>query len=391
MPDDINPNEPQKSPPQEPPKTIVSAALKQAKLSDKQPPKKAPIRLPPINLIQTQKILSQLESAFSQKVLSYYVPSGIRINQTHPDIFLDQLRRIGFQENLTLIVVSDGGDSSASLRIASIIREYAKNLNIVVPSRCASAATVLALAADKIIMCSSGYLTAIDTSVVHGMNPKGANGEPVSVSVDQIKRIIKFLNDEGPSITDNHKEGSYRTLFRYIHPLTIGEIDRISSRTILVATKMMKMHPQTFENEEKINWIAQHLYNDYPEHGFPILYEEAKNIGLPVEKADNNITDYLKNLVNLYDTSTMNTKTHFSENFYHEDYFTTTIESVGLRSTYHGSYDNRLNSVTKRWQRENDLSRWVNIAPPRNPEEKIILQPLDYIPTDDHSDVIIQK
>ncbi len=169
-------NQPNKSP--EPPK----------KPDQEKDTRQQKIREPAIRLLETQEIIKRLESKFSGKVLCYYTPSGYNINQSHPDIFLEQLRRIGFQDQLTLVVVSNGGDSSASLRIASIIREYCRTLRIVVPSRCASAATVLALSADSILMCPSGYLTAIDTSLFHGLNPKDPNNEPVSISVDQIKR-----------------------------------------------------------------------------------------------------------------------------------------------------------------------------------------------------------
>lgn len=344
------------------------------------PNQRPPIRIPKIFIEGTQKILKEIEDSLSHRILCYYMSRRNSINQGHPDIFLEQLRQMGPQEKISLILVSDGGDSSASLRIATIVREYCKSLEVIIPSRCASAATVLALSADKITMCPSGYLTAIDSSLVHPLNPKGPDNLPTAISVDQIKRILKFLNEEGPAVTDNQKEGSYRTLFKYVNPVVIGEIDRLSSRTIMIATKMMKMHPLSFENEEKINWIAQHLYNDYPEHGFPITYQEAKEIGLPVEKADMKLTDALRSLVNLYDSYTTSAVTHFSEIFNHQEYFTVTVESVGLRTSFHGSYDRRLNSVTRRWQNENDASRWVNIIPPQGAGQKATLVPLGYRP-----------
>lgn len=342
-------------------------------------PVKVPIRMPKVNLLETQEIIGKLETLTQSKVICYYTPPGLFINQGHPDIFLEQLRKIGPQTKISLVLISDGGDSSASLRIATVLREYCQELQVIVPSRCASAATVLALAADKIIMCSSGYLTAIDTSLIHGMNPRGPDNVPVPVSVDQVKRIIKFLNEEGPAITEQHKEGSYRTLFKYIHPITIGEIDRISSRTILVANKMMKMHPGSFENDEKIDWIAQHLYNDYPEHGFPILFQEAKDIGLPVEKATMEMTDLLRNLVNYYDSTTNPAITYLSESFSHDNSFTNLVESLGTRTCFHMNRDRRLSPITRKWQTETDLSTWVNIVPPKNPGDKITIYPLEFL------------
>lgn len=345
----------------------------------KSPPVSPPVKIrePRINYFETQKILSTLETQLNSKVMCYYTPSLNEINQSHPDIFLEQLRKVGHQPTISLIVVSNGGDSSASFRIASIIREYCDKFQILIPSRCASAATVLSLSADQVIMCPSGYLTAIDTSLAHPLNPKGPDNQPVHVSVDQIKRILRFLNEEGPAISENQKEGSYRTLFKYLHPLVLGEIDRISSRTILIAGKMMKMHPGDFKGDSQIDWIAHHLYNDYPEHGFPILYEEAKDIGLPVQKADSALSSLLRDLVNYYDSTTTSAKTHFSETYYHVSGFTNLVESVGLRTSFRSSYDKRINPTTRAWQVENDLSRWVNISVSPSNAQKIDVLPLD--------------
>lgn len=312
--------------------------------------------------------------------MCFYTPKTFSINQGHPDIFLEQLREIGPQPKIFLILISDGGDSSASYRIATILREYTPQLTVVVPSRCASAATVLALSADKIVMCPSGYLTAIDTSLTHNLNPKGIDNHAVPISVDQIKRVLKFLDQEGPAVTDHQKEGSYRTLFRYVHPVVLGEIDRISSRTILIATKMMQMHPASFTNADQITWIANHLYNDYPEHGFPIMFEEAKSIGLPVEKADHNLGDLLRDLVNYYDATTTEAITHLNSAFYHKMAYTNLVESVNMRTIFRSDYDRRLNQLTKLWQTENELSQWVNIIAPQNPSDKIVIRPLDLPP-----------
>ncbi len=347
--------------------------------TDTQTEKVIPVksREPRVNFFETQAIISKLEKEFDSKVICFYTPKGMSINQGHPDIFLEQLREIGPQEKLHLVVVSDGGDSSASYRIATILREYTKNLSVVVPSRCASAATVLSLSADEIIMCPSGYLTAIDTKLNHELNPKGPDNRPVYVSVDQIKRVLRFLNEEGPAITENSKEGSYRTLFKYIHPVAIGEIDRISSRTILVATKMMKMHAQSFKDEAQINWIANHLYNDYPEHGFPIMFDEAKEIGLPVKKANLELGNLLRNLVNYYDSTTREETTHSSGSFFHKIAYTNMVESSGSRTVFRTDYDRRLNSITKVWQTENDRSQWINISFSASDPQKMSIRPLD--------------
>ena len=134
-------------------------------------------------------------------------------------------------------------------------------------------------------MSPAGFLTAIDSSVRHELNPKDKSGQPVFISVDQVNRVLNFLRKEiSAKSKDGVEEGPYRTLFRYLHPLAIAEIDRYSSGSELIAIKMMKMHKASFENEQKILQIAERLVSGYPAHTFPILYPEANQIGLPVER-----------------------------------------------------------------------------------------------------------
>jgi len=350
------------------PNQTTPMARPEPAIKNRPPPVK--IKLPNLNLKRSHDIISYLEEKLKTKVICYYTALESFIAQTHPDLFFDHLKEIGEQETISMVLISSGGESAASLRMATIIREYCKNLQIIVASRCASAATVLALSADKIIMSPAGYLTAIDSALTHPLNPKGNGNQPIAVSVDQVKRVLKFLREEGDVSDEKGKnEGPYRTLFRYLHPMALGEIDRYSSGSELIARKMMKMHPGSFKDDKEIERIAKHLVNDYPLHAFPILYDEAKEIGLPVEKADKELSNILWDLTKVCDSASKRTVTNFSPDFYHFEGFPVFIESANKRSTHRYSYNKRFNPVTKIWQIENDNTRWVNFKP--DPEGRV--------------------
>jgi len=337
------------------------------------------IRFPKVNWKETQTIIGSLEERLKSKVICYFTASNASMNEHHADFFLDHIRQMGEQEKISLVLVSYGGGITSPLRISGILRDSCKTLEVITPGRCASAATMLSLCADKIIMSPGGYLTAIDCSVSHELNPKepGSN-RPVAVSVDQVKRILKFLNDEGPAKDkEGAYEGAYRTLFKYLHPLAVAEIDRISSGSERIAIMMMKMHIKDFGSEEKVISIAKRLINDYPTHGFPILFDEAKEIGLPVEKADKGIANILWDLVKLYNSITLLQTTNLAPDFYHGEGFPVIIESKDLRTSYMETYNKRFNSVTKYWNYENDRSRWVNFKPGKSSEKSFDLFELD--------------
>lgn len=337
------------------------------------------IRFPKVNWKETQTIISSLEERFKSKVICYFTASNTHMNEYHADFFLDHIRKMGEQEKISLVLVSYGGGTTSPLRISGILRDSCKTLEIIIPGRCASAATILSLCADKIIMSPGGFLTAIDCSVTHELNPKEpGSSRPVSVSVDQVKRILKFLNDEGPvKDKDGINEGAYRTLFKYLHPLAVAEIDRTSSGSERIAIMMMKMHLKDFGSEEKVVSIAKRLNYDYPTHGFPILFNEAKEIGLPVEKADKETSNILWDLVKLYNSTTLLQTTSLAPDYYHGEGFPVIIESKDLRTSYMETYNKRFNPVNKLWNYENDQSRWVNFKPSKSSDKSFDLFELD--------------
>ena len=52
-------------------------------------------------------------------------------------------------ERLSLFVKSDGGSGQVSLRMVNLLRQFTKRLTVLAPLECASAATMLALGADR--------------------------------------------------------------------------------------------------------------------------------------------------------------------------------------------------------------------------------------------------
>lgn len=332
------------------------------------------------NFPKTQEVVAKLEQKLGGKIMCYFTPSKSSMLKNHADLFLDLLKDIPQQENLYLVMITNGGDPDAPLRIANIVREYCKNFYVIVPSNCASAGTILSLAANKILMTPSGYLTPIDVSLTTPMNPTGADNKPSRIGVDQIQRLVKMLDKEGQSETSDYKfEGSYRTLFKYIHPLAIASVDRSSAASEKLAIKMMNMHPQDFESSEKIQAIAMHLIQDFPNHGYPILYSEAKEIGLPVEKCDPELISLLRDLVRFYAVAEMPAVTTIDELTFIYQMYGEVIEMLNKRITFRYDFIDKFSSIVHSWEKLDDKSQWVIISKTQNPNKPFLVSAIDYV------------
>ncbi len=119
---------------------------------------------------------------------------------THDDIlpFTSLLKHIGKTENLDLVIHSPGGDGTAAEKMLDLCRKYCTGkLRVVVPLYAKSAATLVALGADEIIMGETSELGPIDAQVLVVQD-----NQPQVVSADHFLRAkqqaIKGLGSGRP-------------------------------------------------------------------------------------------------------------------------------------------------------------------------------------------------
>ena len=328
-----------------------------------------PINYPPFHWEKCQSLLKQIEDKIQSKLLVYYVEPGTLISNADVDFFFSHIRDLQSESSLTLILVSSGGSGLAAWRIANMLRNYCKTLTVIIPSRCASAATMLALSAEKLLIGPAGYLTAIDTSLSHPLNPRPSErSDPADVSVDQINRIKKMIDDDLK--VHPGSRSLVEILFEKIHPVVLGELERTSSLSKLIAKNMTGLRTNQPPEEETIRII--NLLNDsYPTHGYPIVLREAQKIGLPAEPTPVDLNPLLWETVKLYSLISKKVITNFTPTLYHLEIIPVIIESAGKRTFFSYSYDRRLMPQPGvSWVIENDRSRWLSATPdPEHPEK----------------------
>ena len=139
-------------------------------------------------------LIKQIEEKRNSKVIAYITSDRqnlavsiasdiIPLLHEHILSFKDKER-----EKIDLFIYSRGGDSNVPWALVSMIREYCKkgSFSVLVPFRAHSAATVISLGADEVIMTKKGELGPIDATLSSGpYNPIDENTRmrlPVSVA-----------------------------------------------------------------------------------------------------------------------------------------------------------------------------------------------------------------
>lgn len=311
---------------------------------------RATIKQPPVLFEQTQAVIAQFEQVFGAPLMTYWNNSRGSVCDNDVVVFHELLERVGEQEKLFLLIKSDGGSGKASLRIVNLIRQYCKELIVLVPLECASAATMIAIGANEIHMGPMAYLSAVDTSLIHDLSPINAENNRVSVSLDELSRAVKLWQNE-------NKEGinPYRHLFEYVHPLVIGAVDRAESLSIMLCNEILSHH---IADEAKALTIATVLNSKYPSHGYPILLKEAQNIGLNATLMDKKAHSLLLDLNALYSEMGQRATTDFDELNSHGNEILNILEANGMQIYYQQDKDWFYRLEERRWLTMNENSAW---------------------------------
>jgi hypothetical protein len=313
------------------------------------------IRRPPVLFARTQPIVEGLEAALGGPFASYWVSS--KASMSHDDVAaLDHVLRgaraaDGELERVFLFIKSDGGQGTAALRMANILRHWARHLTALVPLEAASAATMLALAADEIQIGPLGYLSAVDTSLRHPLSPLNHTNDRVNVSHDELVRVVRLWSEHAGDSAGN----PWGALFEHVHPLTIGAVDRASSLSIKLCTEILAYH---FQDHERAAEIARALNADYPAHGYPITLREAQRIGLPATPLAAEVDELLIALGQVYAEMGQRADTDFDPQNYHSNEIRKIIEIRGLQMYYQVDADWHYRETERRWSSLNDRSSW---------------------------------
>ena len=310
-----------------------------------------PVKQPPLLFARTQALVAAIGERLGGPLVTYW--NGPRGSVCHTDVvaLYDLLARVGQCEVIYLFLKSDGGTGQASLRLVNLLRQHCRRLVALVPLECASAATMIALGADGIQMGPTAYLTAVDTSLNHALSPVDRDNDRVSVSQNELQRVIRLWREQQGDTPEN----AYKALFQYVHPLVIGAVDRAESLSIMLCRELLAYH---IADEAKADAIATALNSKYPSHGYPILLDEAVKIGLQAEQMPADVNDLLLQLNACYSEMGQKATTDFDELHSHSNEIANIWEATGKQLYYQQDRDWFYRAEERRWITLNDNSGW---------------------------------
>lgn len=233
--------------------------------------------------VTRRALLKKAEEITGTRIIAYIANPNASpnfIDHNDPPFMNDILESVGRVERLDLIIESPGGEPNIAEKLATMFREFCSSFRVIVLNSAKSAATMVAISSDKILM---GYLSEIGPidPQIRLISPQG------QVTFVPAQSIIDSL----PLLDNAIKSG--------IDPrVAIALIQKIDPSIVDVANKAMlfsKVFAKEWlgkymfkHNQQKAQEIADALSDNrrWLSHGKRIGFGEAQQLGLNVELID---------------------------------------------------------------------------------------------------------
>lgn len=251
-------------------------------------------------------LIKKLETERDSRVITYATsdraPFATRIANDIIPLLGSQLEAIGKVKKISLFLYTSGGDMLAPIRIVKLIRNHCDEFEVLVPYKAHSAGTLICMGADTIVMGKLGELTPVDPTTDHPFNPQNpANVQQrLPVSVEDLNSYLLFAKEKA-EVKSEHMIDSYKLLVEKLHPLSIGNAYRAYRMAKMVSERLLWLHMD--KNDEKVKKIVKEITGDITIHAYPIDRDEAKELGLKIEKATDETDKTMRELYDDYATS----------------------------------------------------------------------------------------
>ena len=261
------------------------------------------------------RLLDKIGKQRGSKVIAYVcsdrAPVDYLINDSDVRVLYDHVRAIApsrLEERIDLFLYSEGGDPDIPWRIVSMLREHAKSIGVLIPYRASSAATMIVLGVDSLVMTRKAELGPIDARLdFRELDPSLGIEVYKSYSVADVLAFSDFVADRvraakvpgndlrGQSIVD-----ALAALTDEIGPTRLGMIFRTHRHTREIAEQLLDLCKPAL-SKAKRKAVIKKLTEGINSHEHGISRMDARKLDLQVASDDPVLEDDVWRLFERYE------------------------------------------------------------------------------------------
>lgn len=204
--------------------------------------------------IETKRNSRVISMIHRQEVMSFFgFPLARYIDIEDSEAVLRAIRMTPHEMQIDLVLHTPGGLVLAAEQIACALKRHKGKITVFIPHYAMSGGSLIAMAADEIVMDPNAVLGPVDPQL------GGPQGYYPAVS------ILKALEQPNPNRDDQ--------------TLILGDVARKAIDQVYEAVYSLLLEHNT---PEKAAELARMLSEGRWTHDYPIDFEQAKELGLPV-------------------------------------------------------------------------------------------------------------
>jgi Serine dehydrogenase proteinase len=245
------------------------------------PPRKTPMyQAQNAERYARQAQIKEMQAKANGCLLCYVAGSGALIVRDDVIGFVELLHNVPRPKNVDLLLHTGGGDINAAEKIVSMLRAAvgtAGRFRVIVPDFAKSAGTLIALAADKILMSDSSELGPIDPQ----FPKKDSDG---TVRWYSVLNYLEAYDTVSKKIQENPADAAANIMLTKFDPTTLVQFEAVKRRARMLAEQHLNrwMFQQKKATYTKIAGDLMDIAR-WPAHGQMIGYEDAREMGLEIE------------------------------------------------------------------------------------------------------------
>lgn len=224
-----------------------------------------------------QQLIRDIEAKTGSALICYVAPIPQQISRTDVVAMVDLLHNIVPGTPIDLLLHSQGGDIDAAEKLATLIRKRAgsSRVRVIVPDFAKSAATLIALGADTIVMSDSSELGAIDPQV----DLPDSAGHTSTLSAQS---YLDAFHLHAQALRDDPNDPVAALMLGKMEPATVRKLERITTRSRGIAQDLLQQAMVKDEAEAASIAAALSDTKRWHSHGQMISHENAHGLGLNV-------------------------------------------------------------------------------------------------------------
>ena len=227
-----------------------------------------------------QTRIKEIQAKSNSRLLCYVEGTGVQI--TRDDIlgFVELLHNVPRGSNIDLLLHTVGGDINAAEKIVSMLRSAVgtqSRFRVIVPDFAKSAGTLIALAADKILMSDSSELGPIDPQFPKRDHDGTVRWHSVLNYLTAYEEICTKVRLDPTDIPAN-------VMLSKFDPTMLVQFETVKRRARMLAEQHLNrwMFQKKKATYTKIAGDLMDIAR-WPAHGQMIGYEDAKEMELEIE------------------------------------------------------------------------------------------------------------